>query len=267
MKSKVILVFIFVFLIISPLISAQSLDEPIRALGSLISSIYNEGIEPLAKYIIGEEASQDSRLFFSLILIFIMLLSLIWIITDRIPLLGDNSWLQFIISFSITTISVRFMASNLAWFETILLPNQALGITLVTMLPLIIYFFFVQDVGKNKPTLRKIMWIFAAVFFFVLYCVRYNDLSKGSFNPAWVYLIGAGACILFLILDGTIRRAIWKIKDQGIIAKQRHERLIELRKKLTQLDKDLADENITRKEYDDKVKRIKEIMGRLSQQT
>ena len=264
MKSKVILVFIFVFLIISPLISAQSLDEPIRALGSLISSIYNEGIEPLAKYIIGEEASQDSRLFFSLILIFIMLLSLIWIITDRIPLLGDNSWLQFIISFSITTISVRFMASNLAWFETILLPNQALGITLVTMLPLIIYFFFVQDVGKNKPTLRKIMWIFAAVFFFVLYCVRYNDLSKGSFNPAWVYLIGAGACILFLILDGTIRRAILKIKNQNIIGRRRQESLIRLRERLAQLDERLAERTITPQEYDEQRREIERIMRRLS---
>ena len=269
MRGKAIVIFIFALLIFSFLVSAQGLDEPIKALGDLISSIYNKGIEPLAKYIIGGEASQDSKIFFSLILVFVMLLSLIWIITDRVPLLNENGWLQFIVSFTIATLSVRFMASNLAWFETVLLPNQALGVTLVTMLPLVIYFFFVQDIGEGKPTLRKIMWVFAAVFFFTIYLVRYPDLSKygGSFNPAWVYLIGTGICVLLLAFDGTIRRTLRKIKEQNIIAKKRHESLIALREKLTDLDKKLREEIITVEEYEKRRKEIEKIINRLSRRT
>lgn len=217
-KSVVLLSFL---LISSVVLSAMAYADNtgtsgmISSIGDIVNSIYDSGIQPLAGFLIGKDSAGDATKFFTLILMLVLLVSLLWEITERVPIIQNNSWVQFIVSFAVAVIAVRFLGQNgnSGWFETILLPNQALGIALLCIIPFVIYFFFVMDIGRSSSTLAKILWIFAAVLFAVLYFTRVNQIaaSAGGFNPANIYLLAALACVVFLIFDGTVRKWYKKV--------------------------------------------------------
>jgi len=235
----------------------------VTSIGGIVESVYQSGVEPLAGFLIGKTSAGNATKFFTLILILVLLVSVFWEITERVPFIGNNSWVQFIVSFSIALISVRFLgeAGNSAWFETILLPNQALGIALMCLFPFIIYFFFVMDVGTSSPTLAKILWIFASVLFAILYFSRVDEIGAqagGKFNPANVYLLAAFFSLLFLFADGTIRRYAKKIEIEKTGKTSNDEAMLELRRRLNQLDRDLSNGAISPDEHRKYTKKLKD---------
>ena len=170
----------------------------------------------------------------------ILLFSVLWVILDKVPVIGDNNFVQLIISLGISLITIRFLAGNPAWYETILLPNTALGVTILAIVPLIVYFFFVQDVGDGKPTLRKILWIVAAVIFFFLYVVRVEKIKEtvqSGFNPAHVFLFSIIACIVFLVMDGTIKKAWNKIKAEKTASMIGREQILHIKETMERVKK------------------------------
>jgi len=206
----------------------------------IVQPLYDSGIKPLAEFLIGKQTAADSENFFTLILMMVLLVSILWEITERVPMIGNNNWVQFIVSFAIALISIRFLgaSSNAGWFQTVLLPNQALGITLLCIIPFIIYFFFVMDVGVKSPTLAKIMWVFASVIFAMLYLTRVDEigaLSTGKFNPANVYLIVAVVSFAFLWFDNTLRKWYSKIKSEKLIYEGYGQSRIAINKQLADL--------------------------------
>jgi len=249
MKKSVLLILglLVSSVILSTLVYAAGTgtNSMITSLGDIVTSIYNSGVEPLAKFLIGDQSAGDAKNFFTLILMLVLLVSILWEITERVPFIGGNSWVQFIVSFGIALISIRFLgeSGNAAWFQTVLLPNQALGITLLCIIPFIIYFFFVMDVGEKSPTLSKILWVFAAVLFAILYLTRVDEigaLSAGKFNPANVYLISAFASFAFLVFDGTIRKWRKKIIVEKSGKSTVRQAELEIRRRLAQLPADVA---------------------------
>ncbi len=264
------LMFLSLILLSSFVIAADAgVGGMVESLGKIVESIYQKGVEPLAKFMIGTESAYDPALFFSLIVILVLLVSVIWEITDRIPVIGNNNWVQFIVSFGISLISVRFLgaSANSGWLEVVLLPNQALGIALMSMIPLVVYFFFVLDVGEKSKTLAKILWIFAAILFAVLYLIRADTLSgAGSFNPATVYLLAAVASIALLFFDGTIRRLRKKIIIEESGRKTIHAAELEIRRKIVQANIDLRDLVIDPKEHESIIKNLRSRLKYLMKQ-
>ena len=250
-KTGIFIICIFYILAISFLVSAQSsaVDNLLQGTSKIIESIYKEGITPMAAFLIGGNASQEPKNFFSLILLFVLLFSVLWEIAERIPLLNNNSWVQFIVSLAISVISVRFIAegNNSAWFHSILLPNQVLGIAILSLLPLIFYVVFVQDIGQGRPTLRKILYIFAGVLFLFLYFARYSELSGGGGwfeNPADIYFFAALLSFSLLLLDGTIAR-YWHQGIANAALSAGHSRLARMiEREIAQLDDDWANGRI-----------------------
>lgn len=217
-KSGVLILGLLVSSIfLSALVLAQNtgMSDVIGSIGDIVKSVYNAGVQPLAQFMIGPDSAGDATTFFTLILMLVLLVSVLWEITNLVPFLNHNSWVQFIVSFAIALISIRFLgqAGNAAWFQTVLLPNQALGIALLCLIPFVLYFFFVMDIGKSSKTLAKILWIFAAVLFAVLYFTRADAIGKTSsgFNPANIYLLAAIVSFAFLWFDGTVRKWMNKI--------------------------------------------------------
>lgn len=261
-KGAVIFSVFAVSIILSAfMVSAQGLSEPIQKIGEIITSLYDGAIMPLAKFLIGTQNAQGegaAQTFFSMILLLVLLVSLIWVISERIPLLKDSGWLQFIISFGISLIAIRFISTSPEWFKMILLPNQVLGIALLSLLPLVIFFFFVEDIGQGKPTLRKIMWMLAGVIFLVLYLLRWEELKSGGFNPSTVYLIAFVLCFFLLLFDGTITKAWNKGKAEANMAgahKRLSYRLLEDMKRIDEL---YSSGSIDKAEYEAERKNIEQ---------
>lgn len=254
MNKKRVFIFASVIIIILSLnlISAQSsfggIDEIIKTTGSTLETVYNSIVTPLAKFLIGGDAASGengSKNFFTLVLFLVLLFSVLWEVTERIPILNNNGWIQFIVSLVISVITVRFLgeAGNLVWFQTILLPNQALGILLLCMLPLIFWVVFIQDIGANRPVLRKVLYVASGVLFLTLYLVRYSELSNnasGFSNPANIYFYAALLSFILLLLDGTITR-VWHRSWAESAQASGHRRLARmLEREIAELEEDWA---------------------------
>lgn len=270
-KRLVIVSFLLAGIILASFLVSAAEDAGMSAMISqisgLVESIYNAAVKPLADFLIGGDKDVGAENFFTLIILFVLLVSLLYEITARVPVLNNSGWIQFVVSFAVSLISIRFLGTQAgkSWFDAIILPNQALGITLLCLIPIVIYWFFVMDIGSKSPTLAKILWIFAAVTFAVLYFVRAPGIAKaGEFNPAIIYLLAAGISIIFLIFDGTMRRYFRKVKVEALLSSGIKENEINLRRKMHQLNNDLADGIITkeeaeelRKKYYEKIKSLR----------
>lgn len=242
----------------------------INSIGDIVKSIYSAGVEPLAKWLIGSEAAGDATNFFTLLLMLVLLVSVLWEITERVPMIGSNSWVQFVVSFAVALIAVRFLgqSSNAAWFQTVLMPNQVLGIALLCIIPFVIYFFFVMDVGKSSPTLSKILWIFAAVVFAVLYFTRASEIgaSAKGFNPANIYLITAVVSVIFMIIDDTLRKWWNRVRAETDLSGSKKVMSRHLLREINQLDEDwskgiIKDKKAYDKERNDLMKRYEKLAG------
>lgn len=152
-------------------------------------------------------------LLFEKFLIFILLLSIVYLALKKIDLFNEQPKILWIISIIIPIFAVRYM--NFLWINTLLLEYQVLGIALLGLLPFIIYLFFLHSVSENS-TVRKIGWIFFLVIYFGLWTTSEAE-SYGSVY-FWTMLIA----LVFLLLDGTIHRAFdrqkWKEADkEGVV--------------------------------------------------
>jgi len=257
MKKNVcfILAGFFSLLLLTGFVSAAASDM-IGNLGEGVNTAYDSIILPIAKWIIGEQAAENPENFFALILLFILLLSVLWVVTAKIPVFGEYTWVQFIISFAVSVISIRFLglAENTEWFKAILLPNHVLGIAILCVLPLVIYVFFVESVGEGKPILRKILFLLGAVVFIMLYLTRYDEFTKmstGSFllNPVNVYLYATIASLILLFADGTIAGLWHKAKTESYLAEGKNKIARQLLADLSDLDEAYAAGRVDRAEY------------------
>jgi len=244
-KSVAIISVILAGIILSSFMVSAAEDAGMSALinqiSGLVESIYNSALQPLAGFLIGS-ASKDAENFFMLMIMLVILLSLLYEITGRVPIFNSNAWIQFIISLGVSLISIRFLATQAgkAWFEAILLPNRVLGITLLCIIPLVIFWFFVMDVGSKSKTLAKILWIFSAIVFASLYLTRVDEIQTaagaGKFNPAIIYLLTAVASIIFLLFDGTFRSIFARIRGEKLMSAAKKEHLILWQKKLADIN-------------------------------
>lgn len=169
-------------------------------------------VGPIITPIIGETV--DSPYFFAKILFFIIVLSIIWIALSKIDMFNEYPWALWLVSIAASILSLKFLVGtdtigSESWLMTMLLPYEALGITISSGLPFAIYFFIV-NVGMQGPrykTIRKVAWIFFGVIFIGLWFSRY-DLGDATY----VYPVTALVCLLMIIFDGTIQRLFYRMK-------------------------------------------------------
>jgi len=194
---------------------------------------------------------------FEKILFLFILIALIYIVISRIDIFQDNKAVIWVITLAVSLLSTRFLAES-GLVQTILLPYSALGIALTAGLPILIYFFFVESFDESA-TVRKMLWIFYIVVFVGLWASRYE---LGSMS--WIYMMSAIAAFLFLLFDGTIRRAIIKQKNRELNIDSRQNFIIEARKQLKELNKNYREGFMTESQYKKRVRRlnkqIKELM-------
>ena len=204
-----------------------------------IEKVYNqlaEALNPILKYILGDvtpaanSVFESSDLFLIKLLVFILMIAFIYSASQRVPVINESAWLVWVTTFVISILTTRFLSSE-ALITLVWLPSGVLGISLVSLLPLIIYFFFIE--GLDSSVIRKIGWTLFAMVFFSLALIRWDTLTQDGFNLGWIYVITAVVSLLLIYFDRTIRARYFLA---SIKAKASKENIAHVQRLLDQLD-------------------------------
>ena len=135
---------------------------------------------------------ETTEFLFVKILVFILLFVVIKTAVKATPRLGENNMVTIVISLVVSILAIRFMSEN-DFFRGILLPYGSLGVALATLLPFLIYGFFVHK-SFDTGSIRKAAFIFYIIVFGIIWISRYDEINQAS---NYIY---AGTLILAICL-------------------------------------------------------------------
>ncbi|OGJ19049.1 hypothetical protein A3K73_04490 [Candidatus Pacearchaeota archaeon RBG_13_36_9] len=199
MKKERYIVILFLGMALLPLlssvVSAQYYGIDLKQGAEQITQWIQDMFGPLFSVLLNVSSPE---FVFAKVLLAVLLLIIIYIILDRSDLFGGYKTLVIIISVIVSLIAVRYLPEE-TFIQFILLPYGVLGVSLLSFLPLLIYFFFVENI--HDDIMRKIAWGLYAAIFIGLCITRLSDLG----DVAYIYLLAAILAILFMIFDKTIQ--------------------------------------------------------------
>ncbi len=177
---------------------------------------------PIAAFLVGGFGSAlTGEELLGKFLVFALVLTIVTLSARQIPLVGDRKGIAFLVALIISMLGVRYITTK-EILETVWLPNSVLALTIASLFPFIIFFFFIE--GFDSSGIRKIGWTTYLVIFAFLGGTRWDALKITSgpfsgYNAAWIYLIIAVISGLLLIFDKNIRvmfrmREVGKITDR-----------------------------------------------------
>ena len=213
----------------------------LRVFEPLIETLLGE-VSPMGNALGGAGISSGDLLFARFILL-IIVFSLVWIALATLPMFSEKKTILWVVSIAVSLLSVRFILSP-ELIATIILPYSALGVALTAFLPLLVYFLFVQKALLSR-VMRKAAWIFAAVVFFGLYFVRFEELG----DYAWLYLISAVACLVILFLDKTIQTAFRRAKYENLQELRNGRSRVDIMRRIDRLEESLRRGYVEPDEY------------------
>ena len=188
------------------------------------------------------------NLLFERVLVLIILLSIIYVVVSKMDLFKDNKPIIWIVTISVSLLATRFMTEEL--LNNIILPYTVFGVALTGILPMIIYFTFVQSF--ESVTIRKTLWIFFIVVFIGIWDSRYTDLGGIS----WIYFFTGVVALIFLLLDGTIRRMMINQRMKELDIDNRAKFSTEIRRQLKEVNTDYREGFMNEVRYKKVVKRL-----------
>jgi hypothetical protein len=197
-------------------------------------------VKPLFDGLLGETKTADNL--FARILLTLVLFALVYTALGKIDFFESQN-IRILISLIVPILGIRYLQGN--WIQAILLPYSAFGVAATSLIPLIIYFFVVEEGFRRSRTIRKGAWAFAAVVFIGLYFTRFYELQEA----AWIYLIGAVICIGFMIWDKSIQRAISNSQNENLMSIHNDEQRTQILRDNHKLDQDLANNLVTPAQY------------------
>ncbi len=199
MKKGYVLTLLVTFLTIqSVLAQNQLLDQTIDSLSQALGSIF----APILGVGFGE-------FLFAKIMLFFLLFAIIFVALKNIDIFEENRPVHIVLTTITSIFAVRYLKPG-EFINAILLPYTALGASLASFLPLLIFFYFVHKSGMG-PFGRRAAWAIYGIFFIMLWGTRQYD-SLGAAN--WVYVIGIGFIIISFLFDKTIQ-GYFGLRDIG----------------------------------------------------
>lgn len=237
-KRFLFLFFMFAFISISHVVSAQNFYNLARDMSDAMSSVLG--------LFFGDAGSTE--LLFIKFLVFLLIIVAVRYALSRMPGLRENRNVVSIISIIVALLAIRYITSD-ALVNFIWLPYGVLGVALASFLPFVIFFFFIINIDSDM--VRRVGWVTFIVIYFALAILRRDDLNLGGAwwqNLAWLYFIIALISLLSLIFDGRIRRRV----IIGMIRRGEDTHNLVLRNELQQevrrIDQTLANPGLSRAE-------------------
>jgi len=224
-KVGLLIGFLVIFSIFSALmVSAQSEFSPITLLRELIDDV-SVNLDPILRYIVGDVTdsqgnTSSSEILFVKVLFLIILIAIIYKAVEHTPTIGENKAVSWVITIIASLLAVRLITTD-ALVNFLWTPTGVLGVALITILPFIIFFFFIE--GFNESIVRKIGWMVFAVVYFLMGLLRWNELKLnpadyGSvaidqgydwlpliLNLSWIYMIIGILAVIIFIYDSRVR--------------------------------------------------------------
>jgi signal transduction histidine kinase len=200
MKTKY-LTFIFLitlsFLSLMPFVSAQSFSF--------------EGtwdyLQNIISYVLGD-ISGGGEILLIKFLVFLLILAITSTALRKVPGIGDNESTVKVVAIIIGLMATRYMTTE-SIINFIWLPYGALGILLSSLLPFIIFFFFVESMDSSF--IRRMGWISFAVIYLALAYIRFDDFIVGGAwweNLALVYVLVGLLAIMIIPFEKKLHAII-----------------------------------------------------------
>lgn len=177
-KSLIALLFLLAFFVLGvmnlQLVSADIGDQVSIAITSTIDAALTF-FQPIFNVLF--DTSNDSNdFFFAKILLGVLLFVVINAVLRNSGPFKQQKSVVTIVSLIISILAIRFISDN-DLTNGILLPYGTLGVVLTTILPFLIFFYFVHASNMSGGG-RRISWIFFAIVFFVLWAYKYDQLGE-----------------------------------------------------------------------------------------
>jgi hypothetical protein len=167
-----------------------------------VSSVinYDTVVKPFVEKVLGGVVGANSdEAIVSKLLLFFLLILLIDGVISRISIFAGRKWLCFAVSFIVSVLSIRFLATQQI-ITAVLLPYGAMGIAMTSIIPVAIFIAFIQQF--NSGLVRRLGYIVFALLFVGLWWVRRADIG----DLGYFYLAAVGILFISMLIDGTLRR-------------------------------------------------------------
>lgn len=229
-KKKFVGFFMFVLILFSSVgfVKAEStmgvFDPVFDIFKDLFVGAFNVLKIPLS-YLLGAPAtlSDDPTLLANLFLAKLLLAVLLFAVVSSIL---KNSGVDFlsegfshwVVAIVVPILAVRFLTP--AFIETILLPYSVIGVVLTSIVPFVLYFFFVEKGfgAKASPAFRKAAWIFFGAVFFAMWVLRRETLYSEENGVVYaIYPMVVLLSLLAAFMDGTIQKIFrsWEVSRRS----------------------------------------------------
>ena len=204
--------------------------------------------------------SVTGELLFAKALLFVIVLSIVFLIVGKIPLIKDGpKAFNWIIPIIVSILAIRWVMTD-EFVQLIILPYSALGIAISAGLPFVIWFFVVESgMDGTHKTLRKFAWIFFMVVFGGLWVTRYDAIAGSA---RWIYPLTIVLALLMIFMDGTIQKIMARIKLEKALSQSALEEVYKLESKIREKTEKFAEDGYDGhggvKKYEAEVKKLRD---------
>lgn len=157
------------------LISADSFQTAVDSSRKVIESMIGI-LTPVFEFTIGDY--NQGEFLFAKVLLLILLALIINAVLRKVGIFNSNPGVILTISLIVSILAVRFISENQMTLG-ILLPYGTMGVAITTMLPFLIFFYFIHVTNMGGAG-RRLSWIFFGLIFVVLWVYKYDKISPIS---------------------------------------------------------------------------------------
>ncbi len=259
-KGKYLIFILAALLLVIPFVSADSydLDRAKDAITKIIDTVLGI-LSPVFEQIIGDYSTSD--FFFSKILLLIMLIVICKKVLDITPFGEDNKRVSLIISVIVSIIAIRFINEN-DFFEAIFIQYGTLGIAITTILPMVIFFYFIHNT-KVGAYGRKVFWALYGITLGAIWIMKSSEIPEVA---NWIYGLTLLAAIIFIFFDKSIHSYFGLADLHKFISKQSKEGIYRAKERMIKLEERLDKKIISEWEYRKGIEEEERLIRELSKE-
>jgi len=181
------------------------------------------------------------------LMLFIIILLVVYTVISKNTIFGGdrkNTPVQWIIASAVSILAIRFLPDE--FVEMILIQYSTLGIAITVFLPLIIFFFFIQQSGMG-PFARKAGWYIYGATFIVMWYQKNENLTEAV---NFIYWIGIVFILVSLIFDKRIHKYFGLSGARKLMKMSKIKRYKHWKRELYELEDDYRTGIIDKTQYD-----------------